>query len=97
MEQLEQQLASELMARCQKIESTTGISMERLRRQTERFGGRQAVQSYLRNPCDLSVLRQHGILADSIEALAVSEQFGALFSDDTVNACFSALCAVDFF
>lgn len=97
MNNLEQQFTAALHQRCGKIQAA-GISMARLNQQAEKHGGIRAVQDYLRHGgMDLQRLTAAGVLAQAVEALVVMPEYGVLFTDEEVNACFTALCDAGYY
>lgn len=77
-----------------------GIRQAQLRKAVEAHGGVAAVKEYLkkRRPSDgFDALAQIGRLDLSMEALAVSKKYHALFTDEEINGCFSLLCGADYY
>lgn len=97
MNDLEEQFAAALQQRCINLQAA-GIPMARLKQQAQTYGGVRAVQDYLRRGgLDLRLLASAGVLAQAVEALVAAPEYGALFTDDEVNACFTALCDAGYY
>lgn len=97
MNELEQKFTAALLQRCEQLQAG-GISVARLKQQAETFGGVRAVQDYLRRGgMDLQRLTAAGLLEQAVEVLTVAPEYGDLFSDDAVNACFTALCEAGYY
>ncbi len=91
--QLEEAFQAALLKQCGEAEAL-GCRMTRLRGQIEQHGALATVRNLLRRrqvSDGFDRLAQLGRLDLSVEALAVQSRFGALFSDDEVNACFASL------
>ena len=81
-------------------ERDCGVAQKRLRADVERFGGASCARELLRkgrSSDGFDALAAAGRLDLSLEALVTAGKFGALFTDDEVNACFSALCAAGYY
>ena len=84
----------------EQAETECGVAQKRLRADVERFGGASCARELLRKGRQsdgFEALAAAGRLDLSLEALVTAERFGALFTDDEVNACFSALCAAGYY
>lgn len=94
---LEKQFTTALLQRCCHLQAA-GFPVARQKQQAETYGGVRAVQDYLRRGgLDLQQLAAANLLDQSIEALAAAPEYGALFTDDEVNACFCALCDAGYY
>lgn len=77
-----------------------GVQQKRLSADVERFGGPACARELLKKGRlseGFDALAERGRLDLSMEALVVAGKFGALFTDDEVNACFTALCDNNFY
>ena len=77
-----------------------GVLQKRLRADAERFGAAACARTLLRRGRrseGFDALADTGRLDLSLEALVVSGKYGALFTDEEVNACFAALCAAGYY
>ena len=73
-----------LLRAIQIAQDECGIRQPRLRQAVQEYGGFDA-------------LARAGRLELSLEALAVSAKFNALFTDAEVNACFELLCGAGYY
>lgn len=77
-----------------------GVRQARLRQNAETYGGVSAAKDYIkRNRVSdgFDALKAAKRLDLSMEALVVSPQYHAQFTDEEVNACFSLLCGADYY
>ena len=77
-----------------------GIRTGRMLQQIEKHGALKTAKYYLqrrRQSDGFAELAARGRLELSMEALVVKGQFGVLFSDEEVNACFAQLCAAGYY
>lgn len=77
-----------------------GVPQKRLRADMERFGGPACARELLKKgrlSDGFDALAAKGRLDLSLEALVTAGKFGTLFTDDEVNACFTALCDNNFY
>ena len=100
MSQLEQAFQADLIASIDRAERECGIRQKRLRADVEKFGAVSSARELFRKRRmseGFAGLAQAGRLELSLEALAAAGKYGALFTDDEVNACFTALCDSGFY
>lgn len=100
MSPLEAAFDEALKKNLEEAERDCGVAQKRLRADVERFGGASCAKEMLRKgrqSDDFEALADAGRLDLSLEALVTAGRFGALFTDDEVNACFSALCAAGYY
>ena len=100
MSPLETAFDEALKKNLNEAETACGVTQKRLRADVERFGGASCAKEMLRKGRQsegFEALADAGRLDLSLEALVTAGRFGALFTDDEVNACFSALCAAGFY
>lgn len=97
---LELAFEKELKQRIEKANTVCGKQPDRFLAQAEKSGMVNAVHQLVRRG---QLSETFGPLADcgrldlSIEAAVTQGRFGALFSDDEVNACFDLLCEYGYF
>lgn len=97
---LELALEKELTQRIEKANAVCGKLPDRFLAQAEKAGMTNAVHQLVRRG---QLSETFGPLADcgrldlSIEATVTDNRFGALFSDEEVNACFELLCEYGYF
>ena len=94
------QFTTALLAQLDKAEKEQGIRQPQLRRSVERYGGISAMQELIRRgriSDGFDALCQKKLLALSAEALVISKEYHALFTDEEVNACFELLCGANYF
>ena len=100
MSPLEAAFDEALKKNLEEAERDCGVAQKRLRADVERFGGASCAKEMLRQGWQsdgFEALADAGRLDLSLEALVTAGRFGALFTDDEVNACFSALCAAGYY
>ena len=100
MSPLEAAFDEALKKNLEEAERDCGVAQKRLRADVERFGGASCAKEMLRKGRQsdgFEALADAGRLDLSLEALVTAGRFGALFTDDEVNACFSALCAAGYY
>ena len=100
MSQLEQAFQAELIASIECAERECGVQQKRLQADVEKFGAVSAARELFRKHRmseGFAGLAQAGRLELSLEALATAGKYGSLFTDDEVNACFTALCDSGFY
>jgi len=85
----------------QKLDAAALICrQERLRANIGKYGGVSCVKELLRRgrrSDGFDALAAAGRLELSAEALAAEGKYGALFTDEEVNACFAALCDAGYY
>lgn len=89
-----------LLASIDQAQRECAVKQARLRQNAEMYGGVSAVKDYIRRgraSDGFDALQRAGRLELSMEALVVSPEFHAQFTDGEVNACFALLCGADFF
>ncbi len=89
-----------LLGAMEKAEKDYGIRQGRLRQNIASYGAVSAAKDYIRRcrPSDgFDALAQKKHLELSMEALAVSNAYHNLFTDEEVNACFALLCAEGYY
>lgn len=97
---LEMSFEKALKQNIEKANAVCGRQPERFLAQAEKSGAVNAVHQLVRRG---QLSETFGPLADcghlefSIEAAVIDSRFGALFSDDEVNACFDLLCEYGYF
>lgn len=99
MTPLEQAFTHELLRRLAAA-AALGAAQPRLEADVRKFGGPACARRLLdrgRTSDGFAALADAGRLDLSLEALAAEGKYGALFTDDQVNACFAALCAAGYY
>lgn len=89
-----------LLHAMQTAQDECGILQARLRQSVQEYGGVPAAKRQIRRSCaseGFDALAEAGRLELSLEALAVSAKFNALFTDEEVNTCFALLCGADYY
>lgn len=89
-----------LLRAIQTAQDECGVRQARLRQSVQDYGGISAAKRQIRRNCaseGFDALAEAGRLELSLEALAVSAKFNALFTDEEVNACFALLCSADYY
>lgn len=89
-----------LLHAIQTAQDECGILQTRLRQSVQEYGGVPAAKRQIKRNCaseGFDALAEAGRLELSLEALAVSAKFNALFTDEEVNACFALLCGADYY
>lgn len=97
---MDEALTPALLRAIDRAETECGIHQTRLRKAVEARGGMAAAREYLRKgraSDGFDALAAAGHTELTMEALVVSGQFNALFTDEEVNFCFSLLCGADYF
>lgn len=91
---LQEQFQATLLATCQQALNEVGCPMTRLMQTITKRGGVATVQEILRRgrlSDGFDTLEKAGRLELSLEAVVIKKEFGQLFTDDEVNACYAAL------
>ena len=92
--QLAAAFTAALQAACRKAAEETGVEDVRFVKEMEQRGGAEALRGLWKrrrlSPW-FDALAARGRLELSPEAIAIQSKYGALFTDDEVNVCFSAL------
>ena len=94
MTKLETDFTAELLKKLEQAEAVTGIPELRLQEAARKRGGAAAVKELLRRgqtTRQFSELKERGRLDLSAEYLVTRGKYGALFSDEEVDACLAAL------
>ncbi len=89
-----------LLRAIQIAQDECGIRQPRLRQAVQEYGGVPTAKRYFGRNCasdGFDALARAGRLELSLEALAVSAKFNALFTDEEVNACFELLCDAGYY
>ena len=89
-----------LLKAIQTAQDEYGIRQQRLRQAVQDYGGVPAAKRYIgknRASEGFDALARVNRLDLSLEALAVSAKFNALFTDEEVNACFALLFGADYY
>lgn len=97
---LEEQFTAALKTQAQSAAALGLPEPKRLLQQAERFGAADALSAQLRRSRlsdNFGALADAGRLDLSPEALVVSRQFGALFSDEDADFCLQALLQAGFY
>ena len=97
---LEHAFEAELLQNAQLAACRCGSPVTRFVQSIQRSGGTAAVRAYLRRnrPSDaFDSLAQAGQLALSAEASVIKGKYGALFTDEEVNACLALLLENGYF
>lgn len=100
MKTMEQQFSERVLAQMQTAEREKYCRTGRLLAQIEKFGALGYTKAQFRRGrvCDgFDELAEAGQLALSIEALAVSKQFGELFTDEEADFCLQALLEAGYY
>lgn len=77
-----------------------GVRQTRLLEQVKKFGGVSCARELVRKgrlSDGFEALAAAKRLDLSLEALVTAGKYGTLFTDDAVNACFSALCDAGYY
>lgn len=92
---LEKKLTEEIIKNCAVAEKDYECKMTRLLQTIERFGAVRTIQEILRkgrtSDC-FEKLAKAKRLDLTVEAVIVKPKYGALFTDEEVNACYDLLC-----
>lgn len=91
---LSQQFQETLLTACQQAQTQVGCPMTRLMQTITTRGGLETAQDLIRRgrlSDGFDKLEKAGRLEFSLEAVVVQPQFGQLFTDDEVNACYAVL------
>jgi hypothetical protein len=89
-----------LLRAIQIAQDECGIRQPRLRQAGQEYGGVPTAKRYFGRNCasdGFDALARAGRLELSLEALAVSAKFNALFTDEEVNVCFELLCGAGYY
>ena len=89
-----------LLKAIQNAQDEYGIRQQRLRQAVQDYGGVPAAKRYIgtnRASEGFDALARVNRLDLSLEALAVSAKFNALFTDEEVNTCVALLCGADYY
>lgn len=89
-----------LLSAIDAAQTECGVRQARLRQNAETYGGVSAAKDYIkRNRVSdgFDALQAAKRLDLSMEALVVSPQYHAQFTDEEVNACFALLCGADYY
>lgn len=89
-----------LLSAIDAAQTECGVRQARLRQNAETYGGVSAAKDYIkRNRASdgFDALKAAKRLDLSMEALVVSPQYHAQFTDEEVNACFALLCGADYY
>jgi len=100
MEALETQLTEQMLQSAREAETVCGVRAPQEVREIARNGGVRYIRSLAKRGMEsgsLCALAEKGQVRLSFEACAVRPEYAALFTDDEVNACFSALCAYGYY
>lgn len=100
MKQLEQAFEAELLRRCEQAAAEQLCRTDRFSQTIQKYGALRTMQEVIRKgrvSDTFDALAQQGRLELTAEALVTDSRFGALFTDDEVNACFMLLCEYGFF
>lgn len=91
---------SAVLRAIQTAQDSYGIRQPRLRQAVQDYGGVPTAKRYFARNCasdGFEALARAGHLELSLEALAVSAKFNALFTDEEVNTCFALLCGAGYY
>lgn len=95
MDKLEKKLQEEVIKNCEKAEKEYGCKMTRFLETINRFGIVKTAKEILRkgrtSDC-FNKLVEAGAIELTMEATIVKPEYGELFTDEEVNACFDLLC-----
>lgn len=100
MKQLETAFEAELLHRCEQAETEQLCNPGRFVQTIQKYGALRTMQEIIRKgrvSDTFDALAQQGRLELTAEALVADSKYGALFTDDEVNACFMLLCEYGFF
>lgn len=89
-----------LLSAIDAAQTECGVRQARLRQNADTYGGVSAAKDYIkRNRASdgFDALKAAKRLDLSMEALVVSPQYHAQFTDEEVNACFALLCGADYY
>lgn len=95
-----EEFTAALLKAIQTAQDEYGIRQQRLRQAVQDYGGVPAAKRYIgknRASEGFDALARVNRLDLSLEALAVSAKFNALFTDEAVNTCFALLCGADYY
>ena len=95
-----EEFTAALLKAIQNAQDEYGIRQQRLRQAVQDYGGIPAAKKYIgknRASEGFDALARVNRLDLSLEALAVSAKFNALFTDEEVNTCFALLCGADYY
>lgn len=89
-----------LLRTIQAAQDECGVRQMRLAQAAQEYGGVAAAKNCIRRGRaseGFEALAAAKRLDLSLEALAVSAKYNALFTDEEVNACFALLCGADYY
>lgn len=95
---LERQFTQELLKNCEL--SSAVCRQDRMLAELQKYGAVAYAKNLLRRNRrseGFAALMAAGRLELSLEALVTAGKYGALFADEEVNACFSALCSAGYY
>ena len=95
-----EEFTAALLKAIQNAQDEYGIRQQRLRQAVQDYGGIPAAKKYIgknRASEGFDALASVNRLDLSLEALAVSAKFNALFTDEEVNTSFALLCGADYY
>lgn len=100
MDTLEKKLQEEVVKNCKIAEEKYDCKMTRLLGNIEKFGVVRTAQEIIRkgrtSDC-FAKLASLGHIELTMEAVIVKPQYGELFTDEEVNACFDLLCENNYY
>lgn len=97
--QLETEFQKELIEKLRQSEEA-GVCQKRLAGDVQQHGGVSCARELIRRrrvSDGFAALASIGRLELSLEALVTTGRYGALFTDEEVNACFAALCDAGYY